>query len=59
MSRSVVSTQLQRARNERVTKAKLGRIARPSWNGMCPAGKHGLDYEGQRCDLCPSTETRP
>lgn len=22
------------------------------WNGMCPARKHGLDFEGQRCDLC-------
>lgn len=22
------------------------------WNGMCPAGKHGLDYEGQACDRC-------
>jgi len=19
---------------------------------MCPTGKHGLDYEGQKCDLC-------
>jgi hypothetical protein len=24
----------------------------PEWNGMCPDNKHGLDYEGQRCDLC-------
>jgi hypothetical protein len=30
-----------------------------TWSGMCPAGKHGLDYEGQCCDLCPSTETQP
>jgi hypothetical protein len=22
------------------------------WKGKCPAGLHGLDYEGQRCDLC-------
>lgn len=22
------------------------------WNGLCPAGKHGLDFEGQTCDLC-------
>jgi hypothetical protein len=22
------------------------------WNGLCPAGKHGLDHEGQPCDLC-------
>lgn len=20
---------------------------------MCPAGRHGLDYQGQSCDLCP------
>jgi hypothetical protein len=24
----------------------------PTWNGRCPAGKHGLDHEGQPCDLC-------
>lgn len=23
------------------------------WNGLCPAGKHGLDIENQRCELCP------
>jgi len=23
-----------------------------SWNGKCPANKHGLDYERQPCDLC-------
>jgi hypothetical protein len=23
------------------------------WNGLCPAGKHGLDFRGQPCDLCP------
>ena len=53
--------QLQHASEQvRAAKAKLGRIGRPrSWSGMCPAGKHGLDYEGQRCDLCPPTETRP
>jgi hypothetical protein len=22
------------------------------WTGLCPAGKHGLDHEGQRCDEC-------
>jgi hypothetical protein len=26
-----------------------------AWNGLCPAGKHGLDHEGQACDLCPKT----
>ena len=40
--------------------ARLGVVRQaPKWSGMCPAGKHGLDYEGQRCDLCPSTETQP
>lgn len=28
------------------------------WNGMCPARKHGLDYKGQTCNLCP-IESRP
>lgn len=22
------------------------------WNGLCPKGRHGLDYQGQPCDLC-------
>ncbi len=22
------------------------------WDGLCPMAKHGLDYEGQACDLC-------
>lgn len=26
-----------------------------TWSGLCPAGRHGLDYSGQVCDLCPST----
>ncbi|MCJ7437635.1 MAG: hypothetical protein MUP97_07745 [Acidimicrobiia bacterium] len=50
-------------------RAKLGAISRPPdppraavpeprwwWNGLCPAGTHGLDFEGQRCDLCPPEE---
>ena len=24
----------------------------PQWSGICPTGKHGLDYEGQPCDVC-------
>ena len=27
------------------------------WNGMCPAGLHGLDYAGQSCDLCADVTT--
>lgn len=23
-----------------------------TWNGLCPASLHGLDYEGQPCDSC-------
>ncbi len=23
--------------------------------GLCHAGKHGLDFKGQQCDLCPNT----
>lgn len=29
----------------------------PTWNGLCPAGKHGLDRQGQPCDLC-AAETK-
>jgi|PlaIllAssembly_1097288.scaffolds.fasta_scaffold170991_3 hypothetical protein len=25
------------------------------WDGRCPAGKHGLDFEGQTCDRCAVT----
>lgn len=25
-----------------------------AWSGMCPSGRHGLDYRGQVCDLCPN-----
>jgi hypothetical protein len=28
-------------------------VTSKKWNGLCPAGKHGLDYEGQPCDRCP------
>ena len=53
--------QLQRAdEHRRAEKAKLGKISRPvRWSGMCPAGKHGLDFEGQLCDLCPTPESVP
>jgi hypothetical protein len=27
-------------------------IAESTWSGRCVTGKHGLDYEGQACDLC-------
>ncbi len=28
-------------------------IAASEWNGLCPAGKHGLDRRDDVCDLCP------
>jgi len=27
-------------------------MSKPKWTGLCPAGRHGLDWYGQRCDLC-------
>ncbi len=34
--------------------AALDAAARvPGWTGKCAAGLHGLDYNGQACDLCP------
>lgn len=36
---------------------KLSDTKRRGWSGVCPAGKHGLDFPGQRCDLCPHEET--
>lgn len=35
----------------KVQKRKI-KVAEPKWNGMCPARRHGLDYQGQNCDLC-------
>lgn len=29
----------------------VAKAAKP-WSGMCLAGKHGLDFEGQDCDVC-------
>lgn len=32
-----------------------------TWDGLCEAKKHGLDFEGQPCDLChspPMTDER-
>jgi len=29
------------------------------WSGLCPSGTHGLDFRGQRCDLCPSDSIDP
>lgn len=26
------------------------------WSGLCPAGLHGLDFEGQECDRCAAKE---
>jgi hypothetical protein len=36
---------------------RSGRVIKEEWSGMCPAGKHGLDYQGQACDLCPKEAT--
>lgn len=33
---------------------RIGNRVLEKWSGMCPANKHGLDYKGQACDLCPS-----
>ncbi len=31
---------------------------KPKWDGMAPCGKHGADYEGQQCTLCPRPVVR-
>lgn len=33
-------------------------MSSPTWSGKCLARKHGLDYEGQVCDLCPTVPDR-
>jgi hypothetical protein len=32
-------------------------MTKRKWNGMCPAGKHGADFQGQSCDLCAGVES--
>lgn len=34
-------------------KKKTVSLAKKSWNGYAPCGKHGADYEGQPCSVCP------
>lgn len=34
-------------------------LRQKSWNGLCPAGTHGLDYEGQACDICARAKLAP
>lgn len=29
------------------------KVPKSAWDGLCPAKLHGLDREGQTCDLCP------
>lgn len=29
------------------------------WDGLCSAGKHGLDFDGQPCDLCAAASEGP
>lgn len=45
-----ICSEHDRRSDARAAAARLN--ARESWSGLCPAGKHGLDYEGQPCDLC-------
>ena len=40
----------------------MTKLLASSWSGFCPAGKHGLDFESQICDLCEKenfTTVRP
>ncbi len=44
---------VRRAKREDSALAALWAAVKPSsWSGLCPAGTHGLDFEGQTCDLC-------
>jgi len=64
LARSSVKGALENARYRESAKAsgrKRNRIKRAptvavrnvvKWNGLCPAGQHGLDYQGQFCGLC-------
>jgi len=30
-------------------------VPEPVWSGICPAGLHGIDFEGQDCKACASS----
>jgi len=55
---SMTFATLQRAKKiEGPRYERVGQIVKEKgWSGMCKAGKHGLDYKGQACDLCPREE---
>ncbi len=63
ISRETVVERLQgiisqaRSRRRQVERAAEMKCYKPCpgygpWNGLCPAGKHSLDFRGQPCDLC-------
>lgn len=35
------------------------KVTAPKWDGLCLAKLHGLDYAGQRCDICTKVEPKP
>jgi len=47
-----------RKADSRAAKSTLKKIPKEEleWDGLCPAGKHGLDFQGQPCDLCPRSK---
>lgn len=46
----MVTRKMTRRRSVQI-RSRAARRTGP-WNGMCPAGRHGLDYQGQACDVC-------
>lgn len=33
-------------------------MSRRRWDGLCPAGRHGLDFKSQPCDRCAASARR-
>lgn len=42
----------------RVVVALAKRAEYSEWNGLCFAGKHGLDYPTQPCDRCAASKRK-
>ncbi len=56
---SVYPTSTRRSARRPHAMARRPKAREESWSGMCPAGKHGLDFEGQNCDVCAHDAGRP
>lgn len=55
-----VATVLRSAGMEAIAEGRMPKALAPPrpWDGLCQAGKHGLDYQSQACDVCAEGNAR-